>query len=220
MGSSDDDTFPDDGEGPVREVDVEPFAIDAHCVSNERFATFVEATGYVTDAERFGWSFVFEGFLPAELREADRVVGAHLVGRRRRRRVAVIPRDPAAALDGRGDHPVVHVSWNDALAYCRWAGVRLPTEAEWEYAARGGLRAGPIPLGRRPAARRPARVQHLAGQLPARPTPSTTAGSAPPRSTAFAPNGYGLYNVAGNVWEWCADPWSVGRPGDRPGRRG
>ena len=207
MGSEDADAVPGDGEGPVRDVRVAPFAIDAHCVSNQRFAAFVEATGHVTDAERFGWSFVFEGFLPAYLRDYDRVVAAPwwaaVPGATWRG-----PKVPGSDLADRADHPVVHVSCNDALAYCSWAWVRLPTEAEWEYAARGGLEQARYPWGDDllPDGRHACNIWQ--GSFPTTNTlDDGWFGTAPVH--AFEPNGFGLFNVAGNVWEWTADPWSV-----------
>jgi sulfatase modifying factor 1 len=216
MGSDDADTVPGDGEGPVREVFVEPFAIDAHCVSNQRFATFVEATGHVTDAERFGWSFVFEGFLPAALRDSDRVAGAPwwaaIVGASWRH-----PEGPGSELSGRDDHPAVHVSQNDAIAYCRWAGVRLPTEAEWEYAARGGLHQARYAWGDDLLPEGSHACNIWQGSFPATNTlEDGWFGTAP--VDAFEPNGHGLFNVAGNVWEWTADPWSVGNRVDSGAR--
>ena len=216
MGSDSADAVPGDGEGPVREVSVEPFAIDAHCVSNERFAAFVDATGHVTDAERFGWSFVFEGFLPADLRDADRVVDAPwwaAVGGAGWR----APEGPGSDLSGRADHPVVHVSCNDALAYCLWAQVRLPTEAEWEYAARGGLHRARYAWGDDllPDGRHACNIWQ--GSFPSTNTlEDGWFGTAP--VDAFEPNAFGLFNVAGNVWEWTSDPWSVGTRVD-PGAR-
>ena len=146
MGAEDAEGFLEDGEGPVREVELSPFAIEAHAVTNRRFADFVDATGYTTDAERYGWSFVFAGLLPDSFPETRGVVDApwwrQVFGATWR-----CPEGPQSVIEDRLDHPVVHVSWRDAEAFCAWAQLRLPTEAEWEFAARGGLVRKRFPWG-------------------------------------------------------------------------
>ncbi|MCI3273758.1 formylglycine-generating enzyme family protein [Streptomyces cylindrosporus] len=212
MGAEDAEGFPADGEGPVRAVRLDPFRIDAYAVTNEQYAEFVADTGYVTDAERIGWSYVFASFLPGALRRgAPRPehtpwwcgVGGAAWNR---------PEGPGSTVEDRADHPVVHVSWHDAAAYARWSGKRLPTEAEWEYAARGGLEQKRYPWGDELNPSGEYRCNIFRGTFPAKNTAADGyRGTAP--VDAFEPNGYGLYNVSGNVWEWCADWWSTDHDG-------
>jgi formylglycine-generating enzyme len=195
--------FPEDGEGPVREVQVEPFAIAAHAVTNEQFAGFVEDTGHVTRAERFGNSFVFAGLLPDDFPTTRAVAQApwwrQVEGADWRR-----PEGPGSSLDGRAGHPVVHVSWTDARAYCRWAGMRLPSEAEWELAARGGLVQKRYPWGDELTPGGEHRCNIWQGTFPTHNTlEDGYLGTAP--VDTFPPNDFGLHNTSGNVWEWCAD---------------
>jgi formylglycine-generating enzyme len=206
MGSDDRLAYPDDGEGPVRRVRLDPFWIGAHAVSNGDFANFVDATDYVTEAERFGTSFVFAGLLPDDFPPTRGVVGA-LWWREVEGADWSHPEGPHSDVAGRLDHPVVHVSWTDAVAYSSWAGARLPTEAEWELAARGGIEGMPFPWGdeREPGGEH--RMNVWQGAFPRENTRADGYYGTCPVS-AFAPNGYGLHNMTGNVWEWCADWFS------------
>lgn len=145
MGTEDADGFPQDREGPIREIDLPPFWIDPVAVTNRRFAEFIAATGHQTEAERAGWSFVFAAFLPDDF-EATRGIAAAPWWRQVFGASWQHPEGPRSGLgDDRLDHPVVHVSWNDAKAFAAWAGARLPHEAEWEMAARGGLEQARFP---------------------------------------------------------------------------
>jgi formylglycine-generating enzyme required for sulfatase activity len=203
MGAEGPECVAGDGEGPVREVEVGAFAIDPCAVSNSRFAAFVEATGHVTDAEGYGWSFVFGGLLPDEFPDTRGAVQApwwrQVHGANWRR-----PEGPNSSIEDRLDHPVVHVSWRDAEAFCRWSGARLPSEAEWEFAARGGLVGKRFPWGDELEPGGEHRMNVWQGAFPAENTLGDGyLGTCP--VDAFPANGYGLHNTTGNVWEWCAD---------------
>ena len=217
MGNDGPDAVPGDGEGPTRRVRLDAYSIGAATVTNAEFADFVRATRHITDAERLGSSFVFYLQLPeAERLAATRVVAGlpwwlpveHASWQR--------PEGPGSHVRERMAHPVVHVSWNDAMAYGAWAGTRLPSEAEWERAARGGLE------GKRYAwgddlfdAQGVPRCNVFRGAFPNAPAPGWAPG--PVEARAGEPNGFGLHHVCGNVWEWCADAPAAGR---RPLRGG
>ena len=210
MGTDSKESFPADGEGPVRRVTLRPFFIDRTTVTNRTFRKFIEATGYRTDAERFGWSFVFWLHIPKErFREMvkERVVAVPWWCKVEGAKWDA-PEGPGSDLLGREDHPVVHVSWNDAVAFTRWSGQRLPTEAEWEYAARGGLEQKVYPWGDRLRPNGEHRCNIWQGDFPNHNTAEDGySGTCP--VDAFPPNGYDLYSMTGNTWEWCADWFSA-----------
>lgn len=213
MGTTDADGFPDDGEGPIRAVTLTSFALDETAVTNEQFARFVADTGYRTETEEWGWSFVFASFLPGALRKASPRPEQTPWWCGVQEADWCHPEGPGSDLDGRADHPVVHLSWADAVAYCTWAGGRLPTEAESEYAARGGLDQAKYPWGDQLTPDGEHRCNIWQGTFPVKNTMDDGhRGTAAVRS--FAPNGYGLYEIVGNVWEWTADWWGVDHGAD------
>jgi len=213
MGSEDAWSYPADGEGPVREETVDAYRIERSAVSNAQFAAFVVSTGYLTQAERSGWSFVFGGQLPDDF-PPTRGVAAAPWWRQVEAASWKQPEGPQSDLGGRRDHPVVHVSWHDAGAYCSWVGGRLPTEIEWEHAARGGLGSKTFPWGdeREPGGEH--RMNVWQGDFPTRNTRADGWYATAPVD-AYQPNGFGLFNMCGNVWEWCADAFGPSRPQDR-----
>ena len=208
MGTEAPGGYPADGEGPVHRVHVDTFGLDSLAVTNAGFAEFAEATGHVTDAERYGWSFVFAGLLPDVFPPTRAAAQApwwrQVYGADWRH-----PEGPGSSVDDRTGHPVVHVSWNDAVAYCAWAGGRQATEAEWEHAARGGLVGQPFPWGGELEPGGEHRMNVFQGRFPGENTCADGhAGTAP--VGAFPPNGFGLHEMTGNVWEWVADWFDAG----------
>ena len=210
MGYEGPEAWREDGEGPVREVRLSPFWLDATAVTNEAFAEFVDATGYVTESERFGWAYVFLGQLPKskqrKLRDSQTVRGLQwwyaVEGAYWKK-----PEGPGSTIKKRMDHPVVSVSWNDALAYARWAGKRLPTEAEWEYAARGPKERTLFPWGDELEPNGKHRCNVWQGDFPERNTGEDGYKWTAP-VTAFQRYDGGFYNLIGTVWEWVADWFS------------
>lgn len=190
---------PGDGEDPIRKIELSSFAISACTVNNREFATFVEQTNYVTDAERHGWSFVFD---PSDA-TLDRPGSwwRKVKGASWRR-----PTGPQSGIDEILNHPVVHVSWNDATEYAAWANGRLPTEAEWEFAGRGGLVQKRYPWGDA-SPTETFKCNIWRGAFPHENTAADGYASTCPVDT-FKPNRFGMYNMVGNVWEWTADWFS------------
>lgn len=199
--------FAEDFDAPRRKVRVSSFAISPTACTNAEYARFVDATGYQTVAEKEGWSFVFHLLLdqpgahpgsPPGLPWWRKVDGAAWFA----------PEGPGSSVDTRQDHPAVHICWYDALAYCTWAGLSLPTEAQWEFAARGGLAHAKFPWGNTMAPGGRAAMNTWQGRFPEENTGEDGyIGTAP--VTTYDPNGFGLYNTCGNVWEWVQDRYAA-----------
>jgi formylglycine-generating enzyme required for sulfatase activity len=209
-------------EHPAHRVRVDGFWMDETDVTNAQFRAFVEATGYVTTAEKPpDWEEMKKQYPPGTPKPADfktepgspvftppdhpvplddvRGWWKWTPGADWRH-----PEGPGSSIDGKDDHPVVHVSWFDAAAYAKWAGKRLPTEAEWEYAARGGLERKKYVWGDEPYSEERPQCNIFQGHFPDKNTEKDGYARTSPVK-AFAPNGYGLYDMAGNVWQWTAD---------------
>lgn len=200
--------IPLDGEGVYREHRLTPFSADITLVTNARYAAFVADTGYVTESERFGWGLVFRGLLPdpeaVPLSQSQTPWWVKVDGA-----CWHAPEGPGSSVKERADHPVTHISWEDATAFAKWAGGRLPGEAEWEHAARGGLNDPKFFWGdEEPNDKGFMPCNIWQGQFPG---VNTCAdgwfGTSP--VTAFSPNHAGIHDMAGNVWEWTAEPFRI-----------
>ncbi|MFI5132435.1 MAG: formylglycine-generating enzyme family protein [Chitinophagales bacterium] len=222
MGADNNQASPD--EYPKHKVSVSGFWMDATEVTNVQFEKFVKATGYVTTAEKdVDWNELKEQVEPGTPKPPDSMLkAASLVFRPVSGKAEVDLRDysqwwewkrganwqhpegPNSTIKGKENYPVVQVSWDDAVAYCKWANKRLPTEAEWEYASRGGLVNNIYSWGNKPVDAGIPYCNYWQGKFPVKNDMTDQYYmSAPVKS--FPPNGYGLYDIAGNVWEWCSD---------------
>ena len=191
--------FPGDGEGPLCDQVIDSFRITPTAITNRQFAAFVNDTGYITEAERFGWSFVFAGALDHR-KYAEGYVADLPWWCKVRKADWLNPKGPESIIANFERLPVVHVSYNDAAAFAMWAGGRLPTEAEWEHAGRGGLYDVRYPWGdEEPSVADP--KCHFGQVNVAKLDPEAIG---PVAADSFPANGYGLYNMVGNVWEWTS----------------
>jgi len=209
-------------EYPKHKVQVSSFLMDATEVTNAQFAKFVKATNYITTAEKKpDWEEMKQTLPPGTSKPADSMlVAASLAFHPTSGPVNLNdfsqwwswvkgadwkhPEGPNSNIQGKENDPVVQVSWYDAMAYCKWAGKRLPTEAEWEFAARGGLENDIYPWGNEPINSGKSKANSWGGNFPYYNDQKDGFKTVAPVK-CFAPNGYGLYDMAGNVWEWCSD---------------
>ena len=209
--------YPSDLDSPPRRVKVSDFGIGRTTVTNSLFASFVAETGYRTTAEIEGWSYVFHLFVAKSSRTTGYAQHAPwwcgIEGATWKN-----PEGPGSDIETRGHHPVTHISWHDAVAFCVYTGTRLPTEAEWEYAARGGLKGKKLPWGNELVPTSGHAQNVWQGKFPKENLAEDGfVGTAP--ADSYDPNRFGLFAMTGNVWEWCADtfgPLPKGARGSPP----
>ena len=207
---SDESFYPTDGESPSRYVWLDQFSISQFSVTNAEFATFVDATGYKTESEIYGWSYVFNGFVDQDTasNQIAGVAGSAPWWLAIEGAYWYKPYGNSHTVDDLLDHPVVHVTHNDALAFCNWSGYQLPTEAQWEKASRGGLIGKLYPWGDDLLDGGMHQANIWQGHFPKENTEEDGFFGTAPVAT-YKPNNYGLYNTIGNVWEWTNDFWST-----------
>ncbi|KAK2175495.1 hypothetical protein NP493_728g01082 [Ridgeia piscesae] len=199
-----------DGEGPARKVTLDSFFLDVHETSNAEFELFVNATGYITEAEKFGNSFVVETFLSKDVKDKiTQAVAAAPWWLPVEKADWRHPFGPDSNISESMTHPVLHTSWNDAVNYCKWAGKRLPTEAEWEYACRAGKKDKLFPWGDKLMPDKKYRLNIWQGLFPKNNSAKDGYVKTCPVTAFPAQNHYGLKNIVGNAWEWVADWWHV-----------